>query len=765
MIRLLFIVTMFSVCYRSLLKMQPFRGLPDSTGAPGLKIAVMHAENLSPELKGGDARIAAVIDALFDLGQDVTFVFMQLGPHRDFSAIHKLKDKGVGIWGPCPRDMGALLSHLTSSRYDVIFAWLWPNEHYLSFLLHAQVLLRATGYPTVFTTVNDDLVSERYLTEHQKPWEFSQFEVTLWKRSNALVGINEEIVLSLQERYVSKPVYLLPFFYSEEGTLIPKREFAERTGLAYVGYDNPANTQALDWMCLNLLQDIYRYDIVLNVYGSVKPSVSECAGYTNFRHHGVVSEADLLKALSQSRLFVAPVFTKAGISTKIIKALSCGTPFVTTEQQSMLDHETGVQVMNLERFSDEVVQLYRDERAWRLNSERIKQTVRTKYGSSSHLSTLCSVLHDMSLRKPAMIADTRDIQQKNDITVEVDLKDHPEGLPELHCLFEMDGVRQSKMKTGADVYISYDISPKSARPSTCPKGTCKYVLFLQLVSVIAAERINYEHVDIIMIPSFASFHLFPKTVHHKLKVVPRSITCQRDVSQDKPDFRTTYNLPPSAVVFLAEFQSANISGFEMLTHTWCSIFSARADISLIIGIRNWRSHDMFAKSPCSPRIKVLTTGLSREMYYAADVFIDLSDGEHAASTAWAVASGLIVISAGKGETSMMLSSEIIEQIPVTSKLCGDKDCSGSNISTPLRDCMQAAVDSFESLSQLGRLGQQFACDHFSPKEICKIISFHLANLWQDETSISDFSAYLSADIRYQVKDVFHLETIEDIFSA
>lgn len=75
----------------------------------------------------------------------------------------------------------------------------------------------------------------------------------------------------------------------------------------------------------------YALNFDIHIFGTVEVPKS-CRADVGCLYHGPQSDSVVVDAISKVKMFVAPVFTDAGISTKIIFALSCGTPVLTTEK-------------------------------------------------------------------------------------------------------------------------------------------------------------------------------------------------------------------------------------------------------------------------------------------------------------------------------------------------------------------------------------------------------------------------------------------------
>ena len=337
--------------------------LPLELGKRSRNIAVVHAENL-PLSQGGDSRILTVMHSLQSLGFNVTFIFTEIGANREFEHVEYLKSIGFMCWGPLPRDPRTVALHLKVAKYSILLAWLWTNEKYLLELQYLVEIIRGFSPSTVFATVSDDLIEERYFVDQGKHWKFSSFEKKLLTSSDVRFAINEHIAASIRRLY-KRDVEILPFYLPLSHTELSANPRQLGSGVAYVGFDNAANAKAMRWMCRNIIHVFEKRFISFHVYGTVQVP-PKCRTSHTLKYHGPVDDKQLCDGLGRARWFLSPVFSPAGISTKVLHSLRCGTPVLTTLfGASGLPHMhvgvSPVQVRRPSQLLESLIDLYYNE--------------------------------------------------------------------------------------------------------------------------------------------------------------------------------------------------------------------------------------------------------------------------------------------------------------------------------------------------------------------------------------------------------------------
>jgi hypothetical protein len=125
----------------------------------------------------------------------------------------------------------------------------------------------------------------------------------------------------------------------------------------------------------------------LHIYGAYTPPKATALHNAAQGFHVLNWAQDALQVMTAARVLLAPLRFGAGIKGKILDAIICGTPNVTTPIGAEGMHGEaawpGAVTRTAQAFADQAVQLYRDETRWRnaqqlglaLLSERYRQSV------------------------------------------------------------------------------------------------------------------------------------------------------------------------------------------------------------------------------------------------------------------------------------------------------------------------------------------------------------------------------------------------------
>jgi len=164
------------------------------------------------------------------------------------------------------------------------------------------------------------------------------------------------------------PLLLEPITVSDIEKLPP---FQERRDFVFIGnFLHEPNWNAVQYL-KETIWPLIRTKLpesVLNVYGAY-PSQKVLQLHNTkegFLIHGRAEDADLV--VQQARVVLAPLRFGAGIKGKLLEAMQCGTPSVTTSigAESMHDYLTwnGFIEDDPALFAQKAVQLYQDENYW-----------------------------------------------------------------------------------------------------------------------------------------------------------------------------------------------------------------------------------------------------------------------------------------------------------------------------------------------------------------------------------------------------------------
>jgi len=182
------------------------------------------------------------------------------------------------------------------------------------------------------------------------------------------------------------------------------RDFAERSGLLFIGAMHEMNSPNYDGICwfvdevLPLIERELGWETRLSLVGYTGAGVS----LDRFRHHpritlrGAVAETESL--YNAHRIFIAPTRYAAGTPYKVHEAASFGVPVVATELLCrQLGWEAGKELLAADGtdpagFACHVVTLYRDPALWQALRDNALVRLAVENGREHYVQALTTIL-------------------------------------------------------------------------------------------------------------------------------------------------------------------------------------------------------------------------------------------------------------------------------------------------------------------------------------------------------------------------------------
>ncbi len=231
--------------------------------------------------------------------------------------------------------------------------------------LHCLRLARQKAFKKNRQFLTDDLLSE----------EVAKREIASILRCDLSLMISEfEIeLLKLVFKIDKALLYYLPFLLEPiDDTLIQKMpSFEQRENFVFIGnFLHEPNWNAVQYLKENIWPIIKKQlpEVSLLIYGAYP---SQKVLQLDKPAEGFLIKgraADAQDVVKNARVVLAPLRFGAGIKGKLLEAMQCGTPSVTTSigAESMCGDLpwNGVVEDNPEYFADKAVQLYQDENTW-----------------------------------------------------------------------------------------------------------------------------------------------------------------------------------------------------------------------------------------------------------------------------------------------------------------------------------------------------------------------------------------------------------------
>jgi glycosyltransferase involved in cell wall biosynthesis len=198
----------------------------------------------------------------------------------------------------------------------------------------------------------------------------SEFEMKLLKE---LFGIDKSLL------------YYIPLFSEATDTSVPM-SFGDRKDFAFIGnFLHEPNKDAVLYLKQTIWPLIHQQlpDVSMHIYGAYTPqSVLQLNNpKKRFYIHGRAKKAnDIVK---NARILLAPLRFGAGIKGKLLEAMQCGTPSVTTAIGAEAMHGdlpwNGVVLDDPEEFANAAVALYQDKNGWQKAQDNGFELINKRY--------------------------------------------------------------------------------------------------------------------------------------------------------------------------------------------------------------------------------------------------------------------------------------------------------------------------------------------------------------------------------------------------
>jgi GT2 family glycosyltransferase/glycosyltransferase involved in cell wall biosynthesis len=372
-----------------------------------LRVLVIDACMLTPDLDSGSMRMRAALDILTQLKCKVTFVADNLEYRQPYVA--DLAQSGIEVlFAPYVRSIADLLSR-RGREFDLVML----SRHYVAAKHIDAVRAFAPDALIVFDTVDLHFLRAERLAE---------LDGSVAAKASARAKRDEELALirkadvtlvvsPVEEALLAKllPAASVLLLSNIHETMPEGKPCAERRGLVFIGsFQHPPNVDGVLWYARDVLPRLRQLlpGVPTYVIGSNPPASIRSLAADDF----VVTDyvKDVTPYFAGCRVSVSPLRYGAGVKGKVNLAMSYGLPVVATSpsiEGMHLDPGNDVLVADdADAFAQAVAQAYADEALWQRLSEGGRENVRTHFSrdvARSALTRLIARLRARPLRSAA----------------------------------------------------------------------------------------------------------------------------------------------------------------------------------------------------------------------------------------------------------------------------------------------------------------------------------------------------------------------------
>ncbi|MDD5693584.1 MAG: glycosyltransferase, partial [Patescibacteria group bacterium] len=156
------------------------------------------------------------------------------------------------------------------------------------------------------------------------------------------------------------------------------------------------NVDAVKWLKEDIYPLLKKEKIVVKVVGSNPPKEVLDLGEKGFDILGFMSDEDLDKLFSTSKVFISPLRFGAGFKGKIAKSISRGLPVVSTkigaEGMGFKNNENILIADDANSFAESIIKLYLDQKLWEKISKNSIKHAKENYSYENAKDKISGIL-------------------------------------------------------------------------------------------------------------------------------------------------------------------------------------------------------------------------------------------------------------------------------------------------------------------------------------------------------------------------------------
>ena len=259
---------------------------------------------------------------------------------------------------------------------------------------HQVVKERLDGKPDADLTDYFQTSQEQLFTR-MATTDLAQREIAAIHRSDLSLMVSDVEISLLTERFSvpAAQLHWVPLLVRE----VPRcaRSFEDRAHFITIGnFRHAPNWDAVLWL-KNTVWPLIRAQLTaaqVHVYGAYTPPKAAALHNAAQGFHIMNWAEDALEVMSAARVSLAPLRFGAGIKGKIIDAMVCGTPTVTTPIGAEAMHGErafpGAVACNAQGLADAAVSLYTDQARWEQAQRDGWQLLPARFDHDRHCTVL-----------------------------------------------------------------------------------------------------------------------------------------------------------------------------------------------------------------------------------------------------------------------------------------------------------------------------------------------------------------------------------------
>ena len=513
-------------------------------------------------MNGGDYHVYTTVLALTQLGHQITLCHPKvLEPLSDEEKPYEylvVEEIAMALFP-------VQLHVISHEEYFMVVEFLWFGHEYMNEVKAINSVFRKYSPRTSLVAVLPDIWHRRLQTASGTPLEscklclqYYQHEMEIWKQVNIIAGVNSHLVDYAQTILPDAVFALAP--YAQLPVTPSNVPWSKRRDLIYYGSPYRGNNLAVDVLAKDVAPRLFEaLGVTVHIYGGF--DCPACEASRGCVLHGFVSTEGMQDAIREARWMVAPVVVEAGVSTKIVTALSLGTPVLTTPLglggMENAKQPFPIVVAELRNLTATLLSIYNDEQLW-LSKQQIAADFAENYFGMTYLKLQMSDI----LSKAAKITE-----HKHSLATRAVLKvaweltvDSSSVMYSFQKLLPyLTGIQSKVISTECaskvDVYVRLKHEFDGTRPGCCPVESCKFISHFDWETLL----VNPDAVSFVQrqVDAVWAFSLFQSKAFHsngidadKIREIPIGVNCAGIKSTGLlPDVRSKYGISMGTKVF------------------------------------------------------------------------------------------------------------------------------------------------------------------------------------------------------------------------
>lgn len=313
------------------------------------------------------------LELLVKIGYLITFVpdnFVAYQPYTE-----RLQQLGIEVlygswyhwhWKRWLRDNGHYFDYVVLSRPHV------ARKYLKSIRRNSQAKIIYFGHDLHYVREarHHEVTGDKASLSEARRWK--KIELELMDQVDAAYFFSDYEIQELRRERPRAALRQIPLFITDEtraaSSSLPV--FEKKEGLLFVGsFTHQPNADAVQWFVREVMPSVLKRlpGIVLTVVGPQPPKEITRLASSSVIIAGAVSDEELAESYRRARLVVAPLRFGAGVKGKIIQAMECDVPVVTTTvgAEGIPDAAVALSVADdANDFAESVACLYSDRAAW-----------------------------------------------------------------------------------------------------------------------------------------------------------------------------------------------------------------------------------------------------------------------------------------------------------------------------------------------------------------------------------------------------------------